>query len=119
MATEVMPRAPRLRPVGAMPEELAAEVIGETVEREVGVGVLVAQDDSAPADWADETVLVHECFLEEMAAAHAVFLRRFGAGAPGVDETVFEPEAAIAAPVPELKPEPPVQAPTPPVPPRP
>ena len=92
VGAELMPRAPALRPVRFGREELAGETIvaspGETVAAVGAAGgeavPSVASENARPG-WADDTVAVHECFLEEMAAVHDLFLRRFGAGGEPAD----------------------------------
>jgi hypothetical protein len=71
--------------------------------------------ENSPSGWADDTVAVHECFLEEMAAVHDLFLRRFGAGGEPADvggvaearqaEAVPERAEAVAMPVRAAAPE--------------
>lgn len=109
-SAEFMPRAPVLRSVRATKEELAGEVFEEIAEAEAPAATsLTAAEPVALAheggDWADETGLVHECFLEEMAAAHEVFLRRFGGGvsAPEVESVVDEPVVRERSTEPETK----------------
>jgi 3-hydroxymyristoyl/3-hydroxydecanoyl-(acyl carrier protein) dehydratase len=68
-----MPGPPRLRGVGELPEELG----GEAFSAEAGANGSEEWEDT-PLTLADETAVVHECFLEEMAATHGVFLRHFG-----------------------------------------
>lgn len=114
---EIMARAPVLRPVRATAEDLVGEVFQDVGDGVAGTEPMAMEPAvSAPEanDWADDTVLVHECFLEEMAAAHEVFLRRFGGGvsasaiespdaAPVLSEKPPEP-AVIAEPVVEAEP---------------
>jgi hypothetical protein len=87
---EVMPRAPRLRSVLGVREDLSVEVIEVNAQvADVPVGLVAEtmadavapeEAETAAPELPNDIALVHECFLEEMAAAHELFLRRFGGG---------------------------------------
>lgn len=106
---EVMPRAPRLRSVTGEREDLSLEVIESitlAAEGQDEVGVVMTADavvseeaQTTAPELPNDIALVHECFLEEMAAAHELFLRRFGGGVTATD-AVEEPVVVEAEPAP-------------------